>query len=90
MFEKIGILSNIHETDIHKEYDLLRYCLFDSNTLKDTEKMKGVTNVVHCALLFTCMRSNFFVFGSLQYYEIINNVHSLYSGFILPKIMGEE
>lgn len=86
MFEKIGILSNIHEIDIRKEYD----CLFDSNTLKDTEKMKGVTNVVHCALLFTCMRSNFFVFGSLQYYEIINNVHSLYSSFILPKIMGEE
>lgn len=61
MFEKIGILLNIYEIDICKEYD----CLFDLNILKDIEKMKGVINVIYCVLLFICMRFNFFVFGSL-------------------------
>lgn len=46
MFEKIGILLNIYEIDICKEYD----CLFDLNILKDIEKMKGVINVIYCVL----------------------------------------
>lgn len=50
MFEKIGILLNIYEIDICKEYDLLWYCLFDLNILKDIEKMKGVINVIYCVL----------------------------------------